>query len=193
MTESNYKHDSKMQLKQIQLKLLHSNIIFFAFLFLQNVVIFWQHYFRNFGFPNDFIMTFYALPAFWISAVSIGIFPEWIPYQSMGFPLELHFHQSGYHYAPFWIFPLLHIPFTLHYAVIFQILHVFAGSIGMFLLLNLVFKSPRYAFVGALAFQFFGGFYSNAEHSDIVRAFAIAPWLFYVFWLDINNPKITSF
>ena len=61
----------------------------------------------------------------------------------------------------------------------------------MFLLLNLIFKSSRYAFVGAVAFQFFGGFYSNAEHSDIIRAFAIAPWLFYVFKINIDKPSIT--
>jgi hypothetical protein len=61
----------------------------------------------------------------------------------------------------------------------------------MFLLLNLIFKSSRYAFIGAVAFQFFGGFYSNAEHSDIIRAFAIAPWLFYVIKLNIDQPSLT--
>jgi hypothetical protein len=118
-------------------------------------------------------------------------FPEWIPYQGMGLPLEM-ITQSGYHYPIFWMFPLLHIPFTLHYSVILQTLHIFAGSVGMFLLLNLIFKSPRYALVGAVAFQFFGGFYSNAEHSDVIRAFAIAPWLFYVFKLNTEDPKITK-
>ena len=38
--------------------------------------------------------------------------------------------------------------------------------------------------MAAIAFQFFGGFYSNAEHVDIIRAFAFAPWLLYVFSLD---------
>src|SRR5690242_6848855 len=69
----------------------------------------------------------------------------------------------------------LHIPYTLNAAVILQTLHVLFGSIGMFLLLNSIFKSSRYAFIGAITFQFFGGFFSNAEHPDIVRAFAMSP------------------
>ncbi len=37
--------------------------------------------------------------------------------------------------------------------------------------------------LGAFVFQFFGGFYSNAEHVDIIRAFALTPWLLYSFHL----------
>ena len=157
---------------------------------IQNVAIFWAHYFNNVGFPWDFQRTYYAWPAFWTTAISTGIFPEWIPYQSMGYPLAIN-AQSGLYYPIFWIFALLHIQYTLHAAVIVQVIHVFFGSVGMFLLLNLIFKSPRYAFIGAVAFQFFGGFYSNAEHSDIIRAFSIAPWLFYVIKLNLDKPSIT--
>ncbi|MDP9289815.1 MAG: hypothetical protein M3P08_16680, partial [Thermoproteota archaeon] len=107
----------------------------------------------------------------------------------MGYPLAI-FAQSGFYYPVFWIFPLLHILYTFHAAVIVQVFHVLFGSIGMFLLLNLIFKSSRYAFIGAVAFQFFGGFYSNAQHPDIIRAFAIAPWLFYVFKINIDKPSI---
>jgi len=120
----------------------------------------------------------------------MGIFPQWIPYEAIGYPLAIN-SQSGLYYPIFWLFPLLHTPYTLHAAVIVQVFHVLLGSIGMFLLLNLIFKSSRYAFIGAVAFQFFGGFYSNAEHPDIIRAFAIAPWLFYVIKLNINKPRIT--
>src|SRR6188472_3447739 len=167
-----------------------NKIIFLVFLFLQNIAIFWQHYFNNVGFPWDFVMTYYALPSFLTTAISMGIFPEWIPYQSMGYPLAIH-GQSGLYYPIFWIFALLHIPFTLNAAVILEALHVLFGSIGMFLLLNSIFKSSRYAFIGAVAFQFFGGFYSNAEHADVIRAFAMAPWLFYVFKFNTEDPKIT--
>ncbi len=167
-----------------------NNIIFYLFLLIQNVAIFWAHYFNNVGFPWDFQRTYYAWPAFWTTAISTGIFPEWIPYQSMGYPLAIN-AQSGLYYPIFWIFALLHIQYTLHAAVIVQVIHVFFGSVGMFLLLNLIFKSPRYAFIGAVAFQFFGGFYSNAEHSDIIRAFSIAPWLFYVIKLNLDKPSIT--
>ncbi len=169
-----------------------NKIIFVVFLLLlQNIAIFWQHYFNNVGFPWDFVSGYYAWPAFWTTAVSVGIFPEWMPYQSMGYPLAIN-AQSGLHYPIFWIFAMLHIPYTLNAAVILQVLHVLFGSIGMFLLLNSIFKSSRYAIIGAVAFQFFGGFYSNAEHADIIRAFAMAPWLFYVFKVNTEDPKITK-
>ncbi len=167
-----------------------NNIIFLVLLSIQNIAIFWQHYFNNVGFPWDFVSAYFAWPAFWTTAISMGIFPQWIPYQSMGYPMAIN-AQSGLYYPIFWIFALLHIPYTLHAAVILQVLHILFGSIGMFLLLNSIFKSSRYAFIGAVAFQFFGGFYSNAEHADIIRAFAIAPWLFYVFKLNTDSPKVT--
>jgi hypothetical protein len=176
-------------IETFQVVIRKNYIIFLALLLLQNVAIFWQHYFNNFGFPMDF-KAYYAHTVFWITSISNGIFPQWIPYQSMGYPLAIN-AQSDLYYPVFWIFALLHIPYTLHAAVIVQVIHVLFGSIGMFLLLNLIFRSPRYAFVGAVAFQFFGGFYSNAEHSDIIRAFALTPWLFYVFKLNMDDPKVT--
>lgn len=55
----------------------------------------------------------------------------------------------------------------------------------MFFLLRQLLKSSASALVGGVIFQFFGGFYSNSEHVDIVRAFAFAPWILYVFTLDV--------
>jgi hypothetical protein len=165
-------------------------IILIALLALQNIIIFWQHYFNNAGFPWDFDGTEYAWPAFWTTSVSMGVFPQWIPYQSMGYPLALQ-DQAAFYYPIFWIFAILHIPYTLNEAVIVETLHVLFGSIGMFLLLNSIFKSSRYAFIGAVAFQFFGGFYAISQTMGIVRAFALAPWAFYVFKLNTEDPKIT--
>ena len=62
----------------------------------------------------------------------------------------------------------------------------------MFFFLSALFKSPKYAIIGAIAFQFFGGFYANSEHVDIVRGFVLLPWLFYVFTLDMEKPKINT-
>jgi len=78
----------------------------------------------------------------------------------------------------------------MHVAVITQTIHILFGTFGMYLLLSTLLKSPKYAFVGALAFQFFGGFFSNAEHDNIIRAYVIAPWLFYVFYFGFKENKI---
>jgi len=34
-------------------------------------------------------------------------------------------------------------------------------------------------------------FFANSSHQDIIRAFAIAPWLFYVFTLNIEKPTLS--
>jgi hypothetical protein len=190
LISSQKKEYSPKKLSSVRRHLWENKVTYIIFLLIQNIVIFWEHYFNKVGFPWDFDTSLYGWPAFWTTSIRMGIFPQWIPYQAMGYPFAIN-AETGLWYPVLWIFPLFNFPFTLQNAVLLQVLHVFFGSIGMFLLLNLIFKSPRYAFVGAVAFQFFGGFYSNAEHVEIVRAFSIAPWLFYVFKLNIDQPRIT--
>ncbi|NJL61982.1 MAG: hypothetical protein HC903_09275 [Methylacidiphilales bacterium] len=137
------------------------------------------------GFPWDFSMAYYAMTAFWTTAIKFGTFPHWIPFQSMGYPFSMNL-QSGIYYPPLWVFPIFNIQYTLQNAVRFQCLHILFGSIGMFLLLRINFKS-KYALIGAIAFQFFGGFYSNSQHVDIIRAYALATWLFYACTLDNSH------
>lgn len=149
-------------------------------LLLQNLAIFHNHYFSGTVFPWDFITNFFPWVTFWVSSIQKGIFPNWVPFQSMGYPIALHL-QADLYYPIFWVFVVLKIPYTLHAAVVLQVLHVFAGSVGVFLLLKLLLKDWRYALIGAVIFQFFGGFYGNAEHSDDIRAYALSPWLIYVF------------
>ena len=143
---------------------------------LENVAIFFRHYFEGWGFPWDFVGSYYAATAYWTEAIRHGSLALWMPYQSMGYPFPINL-QTGLWYAPVWVFPLLRIPYTLHAAVVLQALHVLAGAIGMYVLLRLAIGSRREALLGAFAFQLVGGFYSNAEHVDIVRSFACLPWL----------------
>ena len=108
---------------------------FVAALALQNLFVYWGHYFQGVGFPWDFSMSYYAMVGFWTAAVQQGVFPQWIPFQQMGYPLALQF-QSGINYLPLWMFPALNLPYTLHAAIVVQCIHVFAGSLGMFVLVR---------------------------------------------------------
>lgn len=147
-----------------------------AALALENLAIFDRHYFAGYGFPWDFIGSYYASIAYWTTAVARGALSMWMPFQSMGYPFPINL-QTGLWYAPLWFFPLLKIPYTLHAAVVVQCLHVLLGAFGMYVLLRAIVRSRREALVGAFCFQLFGGFYSNAQHVDIVRSFAFTPWL----------------
>src|SRR5262249_40107297 len=130
-------------------------IVPLAVLLAQNVGIFWSHYFRGFGFPWDFLGSYYAMVAYWTSSVRLGSFPQWVPYQSMGYPLAITL-QAGLFYPPFWVFPLLRAGYSVHRAVVLQCLHVLAGAIGCFLLLRRAGRSRLEATAGAFAFQLFG-------------------------------------
>ncbi len=149
----------------------------FTALAAENLALFFNHYFRGWGFPWDFLGPYYAMVAYWTSGVHwTGAVPQWVPYQSMGYPFAINL-QSGVCYPPFWLFPLFHASYSLHRAVVLQCLHVLAGALGAYLLARRLGLARRDAFLAAFAFQLFGGFYSNAEHPDIVRGFALAPWL----------------
>lgn len=141
------------------------------------------------GFVADFSLVYYAWPAFFITSISNGVFPQWIPFQSMGYPFMLN-AQTGLFYPAFWIFIISGIQYTLDAAVIMQVIHVFIGSVGMFFFLNFLFRSRKYALVGAIAFQFFNGFYFQAPYPDIIRAFALIPWIFYLITLNLEKPTL---
>ncbi len=148
----------------------------FLVLAAENLAVFHRHYFAGYGFPWDFVGSYYAAAAYWTQALAHGGLPMWMPFQSMGYPFLVNL-QTGLWYPPMWVFPLLRIPYTLPAAVVLQCLHVLAGALGMYVLVRAVLRSRREALLAAFAFQLFGGFYSNAEHVDIVRSFAMLPWL----------------
>src|SRR5262249_25152113 len=56
---------------------------------VQNGIVFLSHYLRGAGFPWDFGMSYYAMVAFWTTAVGQGTIPQWIPFQQMGYPFAL--------------------------------------------------------------------------------------------------------
>lgn len=132
------------------------------------------------------------MTAFWIALIKQGIFPEWMSFQAMGFPFLLSM-QSGVFYAPFWFFGLFdHAPYTLQAAVIFQVLHVLLGAIGCWMYARLMGMSISAALFVAVAFQFFGGFYSNSMHADIIRAFAYLPWLFWCVYITREQTALSG-
>jgi len=159
-------------------------------LFLQNLIIYWNHYFNEFFFLGDFPRAAFARIAFWTASIDSGIFPHWVPFQSMGYPFFMII-QSALYYPFLWIFPLFNIEYTLNAAAIFQIIHIFFGAVGMFFLLKLLFKSPKYAFIGAFAFQFFGAFYTSTAFPDVTRALTLAPWMFYVLTLNVEKSTLS--
>jgi hypothetical protein len=156
-----------------------------------NLFIFKDHYLGKNGFPWDFNETYLALPAYWISAHQNGIDPNWIPFQSMGYPLYMHF-QSGYHYAPNWIFVLLGITYNGATAVILECIHVLFGALGVLFASRILNIPWRFALLAAASYHCFGGFYSNAQHVDIIRGFAYLPWVLAPLLVNKESPLLLA-
>ncbi len=153
------------------------------FLLVLNLGVFWFHWTGTVSFTYDFPLSYYASTAYWIASVEMQEWPHWIPYQSMGYPFAMNV-QTGMYYPPLWLFVLLRQQYTLHAANIVQALHVLLGAVGFFLLTRTLFKRISLAVLGGAAYQLYGGFFTNAEHVDIIRAFAILPWVLWALWLD---------
>lgn len=147
-----------------------------AVLAAQNLLFFSHHYFLGWAVPWDFGATYHAVPHYWIEAARHGVSMAWVPFQGMGYPLYINL-QSGLYYPPFWVFVLADRPYTLEAAVVMQGLHVLFGGVGAAVCARLLGVRWQFALLAAVFYQGFGGFYSNASHPDIVRSYALAPWL----------------
>ncbi|HTL69720.1 MAG TPA: hypothetical protein VL404_00370 [Candidatus Eisenbacteria bacterium] len=147
-----------------------------AVLLAQNLLLFWRHYFADSGFAYDFESAGHAVPFYWITSVQEGLFPAWVAQEAMGYPFFLCL-ATGFFYPPLWLFVLLGHTFTLHAAVVFQCLHFALGGAGMFVFCRARRLPAAYALLAAAGYQFFGGFFCNAQHDTIVRGYALVPWL----------------
>lgn len=154
-----------------------------AILVAINLYVFWDHWRGTTSFTYDFPAGYYAFTGYWITSVQMGEWPHWIPYQSMGYPSALN-PQLDLFYPPFWIFVIFRIPYTLHAANVLQLLHVLFGSIGFFAVTRRLFKSTPVALCGGIAFAFFGGFFSNSEHVDVIRGYSWIPWILLALIID---------
>lgn len=144
-----------------------------------NVFIFHRHYFNGYGFPWDFVGTYLAVPFYWVEVIKAGASPSWVPFQGMGYPLYMNL-QSGYYYLPNWIFVFIDSGYSVNNAVYFQCLHVLLGAFGAFLCSKVSGLDWQKSLMVSVSFMVFGGFYSNAEHVDIIRGFSFLPWVFII-------------
>lgn len=151
-----------------------------AVLLLVNVVVFYRHYAGIAVFPWDFIGGYHAGAYSYFRELYFGHLQEWEPHGTLGYPTALALQGSSY-YWPFLLLTGLGVPYTHQVAASVQALHVLLGSVGMLALLRSRGVGWAVATLGAVAFMLSGGFFSNAQHVDIVRGGAYLPWLFLVF------------
>ena len=52
-----------------------------VFLVVLNLFVFRNHWRHLSSFPYDFVASYYAFTAYWITSLQMGEWPHWIPYQ----------------------------------------------------------------------------------------------------------------
>lgn len=152
------------------------NIFPLGLLILVNLMMFHLHYWGMYTFPWDFLGGYHTHSFAWFANGSIFTPPQWFAWGSMGFPSALAL-QSGSWYFPLAILDWLNITYSIKVATIVQCVHVLFGSMGVYFLLRVFSYSIWMAVAGALCFQLSGGFFSNAQHVDIIRAYVLLPWV----------------
>ncbi|WGD38066.1 hypothetical protein [Lysinibacter sp. HNR] len=129
--------------------------------------------------PYDFLGA-YAGDAFvWWTDGGFFERTEWVPYLWAGYPSAGGLQNSAW-YLPTGLITAFG-PYSMHMAAILAALHVAFGAYGMYFLLRAL-RSGFFVSLFASVALFFGvGFFSNASHIDIARAYAWLPWVLLVF------------
>lgn len=103
---------------------------------------------------------------------------EWMPYTWGGYPQAVALQTSSW-YLPLGI-PASIVDYTNHVAAIIQALHVAFGALGFYVLARRWELGRVAATLGLVAGFFAPGYFANAQHLDIVRGYAWAPWILLV-------------
>lgn len=140
------------------------------------ILTFWGHLRGGKTFPWDFLGGYHFQSYAWYSHGNFLSPPNWFPWGDMGFPAALAI-QSGAWYLPISLLDLLGIPYSIEWATRIQVLHVGFASFGMYLLLRAIGFNYLLAILGMVGLFFSSGFYSNQQHVDIIRGYALIPWL----------------
>lgn len=137
--------------------------------------LFWNHLAGTLSFPWDFPGTYHTHA---VARFRDGTFlapPLWMPWGGFGIPSHISL-QDGAWYLPFYLYATID-GYDIVAATRLQVLHVFFGAAGAFLLCRSFGLSRGGAFVATIAYLWSSTFYSNAQHVDIVRGAALLPWL----------------
>ena len=126
--------------------------------------------------PNwDFFSSYLTSADSWWELGGFFDPPTILPYVLGGTPAYLDLQSSG------WYLPVGALANTVgygsHAAAWLQALTICFGALGVFALCRRWDVSRSAASLAGLAYLFAPGFISNAQHVDIVRAWAFLPWL----------------
>ena len=152
-----------------------SEFPFLLIIVLTVFYVFRGYFIGNTAPPWDFYGDYYTQAFSWWDLGSFFHPTTYLPYLISGYPSHLGLQVSSY-YIPVGIVAEF-FGYTLENATRLQGFTILFGIIGVYFFARLQnFRKPTSVLIG-LTYLFSAGFFSNASHIDIVRAWAFFPWL----------------
>lgn len=136
----------------------------------------------------DFADEFFPGRMFMLQSIRNGIFPFWIPYQSMGLPMHGD-PQAGTFYLPLWILSLF-TEYTPYCWGIEYIFHTFIGGIGFFVFAKFFTTNKNIRFIAAVTFMLSGFYVGNVQHIAWIIAATWIPWILYATISLFEKPSL---
>jgi hypothetical protein len=118
-------------------------------------------------------------------AIRAGFWPLWCPYAGAGVPFFLN--PQTQIYSPLAITLGTLFGYTYRVAQTHSVALMFIGGMGAYALSHHLWGDRRAALVTALCFELSSTFFCHLEHTPILSAYALSPWLFWSIILVIDR------
>ena len=125
--------------------------------------------------PWDFFGDYYTQSFSWWDMGSFFHPTTYMPYLISGYPAHIGLQFSSFYLPVGFIAEIFQ--YTILNAARLQALTIATGIVGVYVFSRRWKISTGSSIVAALGYLFSAGFFSNASHIDIVRAWAFLPWL----------------
>ena len=125
--------------------------------------------------PWDFFGDYYTQAFSWWDLGTFFHPTSYLPYLVSGFPAHLGLQISSY-YLPVGLVAELS-EYTIFNAARLQALTITFGIVGVYIFARRWNISIGSSLIASIGYLFSAGFFSNASHIDIVRAWSFFPWL----------------
>jgi hypothetical protein len=120
-----------------------------------------------------------------------GFFPLWTPYIAAGTPFFINPQSQLYSPLTLLIAPTL--GYTQHGAQLQSVFILFFGGCGAYALAYTLWRSRWAGLITAVCFNFTSAIFGNLEHTTIISAAALLPWLFWVTTMSATGERRWAF
>ncbi len=150
---------------------------------------YWQVAFMQYCLKWDMVDQYFPWRYFVSECLRNGIFPQWNPYQHLGYAIHAD-PQSGVWYPVVWIISVIY-GYDLYASQFDFVLHTTLAGIGMFLLIRHLISHQQVAFLAGCCYMLSGFFIGNAQHLTYIVSGCWIPFiiLYYIKLLEKPTAK----